>query len=44
MTALREIKLQRELNSNRVVKLLDVFEHKNNLSLVRTHRILMGSW
>ncbi|GMH42011.1 hypothetical protein BSKO_09930 [Bryopsis sp. KO-2023] len=34
MTALREIKLQRELKSDKVVELLDVFEHKNNLSLV----------
>ena len=34
MTALREIKLLRELESPYVVRLLDVFPHKRNLSLV----------
>ncbi|EIE18761.1 Pkinase-domain-containing protein [Coccomyxa subellipsoidea C-169] len=34
MTALREIKLLRELESPYIVQLLDVFPHKRNLSLV----------
>ena len=34
MTALREIKILRELESPYVVRLLDVFPHKRNLSLV----------
>lgn len=34
MTALREIKLLKELRHPRIVQLLDVFEHKSNLSLV----------
>jgi serine/threonine protein kinase len=33
--ALREIKFLREIKSPHVVALLDVFEHKNNLALVR---------
>lgn len=36
MTALREIKLLRELHHPRIVELLDIFEHKNNLCLVLT--------
>lgn len=36
MTALREIKLLRELESPYILKLLDVFPHKRNLSLVMT--------
>jgi hypothetical protein len=36
MTALREIKLLRELHSPHIVRLLDVFPHKRNLSLVRS--------
>lgn len=35
MTALREIKLLKELRSPSIVRLLDVFPHKRNLSLVR---------
>ncbi len=35
MTALREIKLLRELEHEHIVRLLDVFPHKRNLSLVR---------
>lgn len=34
MTALREIKLLRELEHEHIVRLLDVFPHKRNLSLV----------
>ena len=34
MTALREIKLLKELESPYIVRLLDVFPHKRNLSLV----------
>ncbi len=34
MTALREIKLLRELDSPHIVRLLDVFPHKQNLNLV----------
>ena len=34
MTALREIKLLKELDSPHIVRLLDVFPHKRNLSLV----------
>lgn len=34
MTALREIKIQQELNSPNVVKILNVFEKKNKISLV----------
>ena len=37
VTALREIKLLRELKGPFLVKLLDVFPHKRNLSLVRAH-------
>ena len=37
MTALREIKLLRELHNPRMVQLLDVFSHKANLYLVSTH-------
>ncbi len=36
MTALREIKLLRELHSPYIVRLLDIFPHKRNLSLVRS--------
>ena len=36
MTALREIKLLKELDSPYIVRLLDVFPHKRNLSLVRS--------
>ena len=36
MTALREVKLLKELNSPHIVKLLDVFVHKNSLALVRS--------
>ena len=35
MTALREVKLLKELQSPHIVKLVDVFAHKNNLALVR---------
>ncbi len=35
MTALREIKLLREINNPYIARLLDVFPHKRNLSLVR---------
>ena len=35
VTALREIKLLRELHSPYIVRLLDVFPHKRNLLLVR---------
>lgn len=35
MTALREIKILRELHDPHVVQLLDVFAHKNNIHLVR---------
>ena len=35
MTALREIKLLRELTSPHLVRLFDVFQHKVNLCLVR---------
>lgn len=34
VTALREIKLLKELHSPQIVRLLDVFPHKRNLSLV----------
>ena len=34
VTALREIKLLKELHGPRIVQLLDVFPHKGNLSLV----------
>ena len=34
MTALREIKLLRELEDPHIVRLLDVFPHKGNLALV----------
>ena len=34
MTALREIKLLKELDSPHIVRLLEVFPHKRNLSLV----------
>lgn len=34
MTALREVKLLRELQSPHIVRLVDVFAHKNNLALV----------
>lgn len=34
MTALREVKLLKELDSPHIVKLKDVFLHKNNLALV----------
>ena len=34
MTALREIKLLREIDNPYIVRLLDVFPHKRNLSLV----------
>lgn len=34
MTALREVKLLKELDSPHIVKLMDVFVHKNNLALV----------
>ena len=34
MTALREIKLLREIENPYIVRLLDVFPHKRNLSLV----------
>ena len=37
VTALREIKLLKELNGPRIVRLLDVFPHKGNLSLVSTN-------
>jgi len=36
VTALREIKLLKELQGPHIVQLLDVFPHKRNLSLVRT--------
>ncbi len=36
MTALREIKLLREIDNPYIVRLLDVFPHKRNLSLVST--------
>ena len=35
MTALREIKLLKELRSPHLVQLIDVFPHKHNLLLVR---------
>ncbi len=35
MTALREIKLLKELRSPHLVQLIDVFPHKRNLLLVR---------
>ena len=35
VTALREIKLLKELTCPNVVQLVDVFQHKQNLSLVR---------
>lgn len=35
MTALREIKLLREIDNPYIARLLDVFPHKRNLSLVR---------
>ena len=34
MTALREIKLLKELQHPRIIHLLDIFEHKKTLSLV----------
>ena len=34
MTALREIKLLREIKNPYIARLLDVFPHKRNLSLV----------
>ena len=34
VTALREIKLLKELHGPHVIQLLDVFPHKRNLSLV----------
>lgn len=41
MTALREIKLLRELRGPHIVQLLDVFAHKRkNLQLVRNPRRL----
>lgn len=39
VTALREIKLLKELHGPHVVQLLDVFPHKGNLSLVSMHTI-----
>lgn len=39
VTALREIKLLKELHSPQVVQLLDVFPHKRNLSLVNAHSL-----
>ena len=36
MTALREIKLLREIDNPYIVRLLDVFPHKRNLSLVHS--------
>lgn len=36
MTAIREIKIQKELNNPRVVKLLDVIHHKKQVFLVRS--------
>ena len=35
MTALREIKLLQELQHHHVIELIDVFQHKRNLNLVR---------
>lgn len=43
MTALREIKLLKELESPYIVRLLDVFPHKRNLSLVLS-RLLIKSY
>ncbi len=40
MTALREIKLLKELESPYIVRLLDVFPHKRNLSLVLAHLLI----
>lgn len=38
MTALREVKLLKELASPHIVKLMDVFVHKSNLALVSMGR------
>ena len=35
MTALREIKLLKELSHPHIVRLIDVFPHKRNLNLAR---------
>ena len=37
MTALREVKLLKELDSQHIVRLMDVFVHKNNLALVSAY-------
>lgn len=36
MTALREIKLLKELSHPNIIRLVDVFPHKRNLNLART--------
>jgi cyclin-dependent kinase 7 len=41
MTALREIKLLREIENPFIVRLLDVFPHKRNLSLVSLKSLLL---
>ena len=41
MTALREIKLLREIDNTFIVRLLDVFPHKRNLSLVSLKSLVL---
>ena len=41
MTALREIKLLREIDNPFIVRLLDVFPHKRNLSLASLKTFLV---
>ncbi len=42
MTALREIKLLKELKGPHIVQLLDVFPHKRKLTLVRACLSIIG--
>jgi hypothetical protein len=43
MTALREIKILREIDNPFVVRLLDIFPHKRNLSLVSAKILILQS-
>ena len=44
MTALREVKLLKELQNARIVRLVDVFAHKQNLALVSPSSMDMFCW